>query len=505
MRVRDHIASNGISQIHTYGGGIDNQVNHWENLGFEEITEFSHGHHARAGGGNDVFNFQNLDNIASTVVGRLEDFDPTRDEIRLEGEVLDLNNLPDNVRIVEFNGAHNDAGSEPQQWLLIETSAGGHIFYALEGARIDMHGDGGSNGHAHENHFLMEHHLPDFQALTDVAYVNPVNVVPEGVEADGGLVINDVDRDAGDVMEILLGSDAGDAIAAGLNDDTVDGGDGNDVIWGGGGSDEISGGAGHDEMFGGTGNDYIVGATGADNLSGDAGNDTLISNTGIDTVFGGDGDDWISSGNGADVVDGGAGDDYAIGRSGADFIRGGDGSDSLYGSSGADTLRGGEGDDYLSGGSAWDVLYGNAGHDTLEGNFGSDVLNGGGAGDLLLGGTGDDTLNGERGADTLYGNQGRDVLDGGLGDDLLRGGTLTDEFHFRPGCGADTIEDFENTQDELHIDASLVGGMTDGREIVDNFASVQDGNIVFSLEDGGSITLLGQTDLGAIYDDIFVV
>ena len=550
MRVRVHTATNGISQIHTYGGGLENQVNHWENLGFETITEFSHGHHARAGGGSDTFNFVDIDNVRDTIVGRLEDFDPSRDEIRIEGLLLDLNNLPANVRVVAFNGAHNDPGTAPQPWLLIETPAGGHIFYALEGARIDMNGNGGSNGHQHEQHFLTLPHMPDFDTLPDIDFVDPVNVVPEGVTADGGLVINDVDTDEDEVLAVITGSAAGDAIGAGLNDDTVHGQQGNDVIWGGSGSDavfggegadslhggsgddllvggnqadngrsdagadlltggagsdEIRGGGGHDTLEGGDGHDRLVGDWGADYLAGDAGNDTLISNSGVDTVLGGAGDDWISSGNGADIIDGGRGDDYAIGRSGTDIIDGGAGNDSLFGSAGADTISGGSGNDYVSAGSAWDVVFGDSGHDTLEGNFGSDALSGEGGNDSLLGGTGDDTLSGGAGNDTLLGNQGRDILDGGAGDDLLRGGTLADEFHFDLGGGTDTIQDFENFQDELHIATGLVDGMTDGRDIVDTYASVVEGDTVFDFTDGTTLILEGQTDVAALYDNVFAV
>ena len=550
MRVRVHTATNGISQIHTYGGGLENQVNHWENLGFETITEFSHGHHARAGGGSDTFNFVDIDNVRDTIVGRLEDFDPSRDEIRIEGVLLDLNNLPANVRVVAFNGAHNDPGTAPQPWLLIETPAGGHIFYALEGARIDMNGNGGSNGHQHEQHFLTLPHMPDFDTLPDIDFVDPVNVVPEGVTADGGLVINDVDTDEDEVLAVITGSAAGDAIGAGLNDDTVHGQQGNDVIWGGSGSDavfggegadslhggsgddllvggnqadngrsdagadlltggagsdEIRGGGGHDTLEGGDGHDRLVGDWGADYLAGDAGNDTLISNSGVDTVLGGAGDDWISSGNGADIIDGGEGDDFAIGRTGTDSINGGAGNDSLYGSAGIDTITGGTGDDYVSAGSAWDLVFGNSGNDTLEGNFGSDFVSGGEGNDSILGGTGDDTLAGGDGSDTILGNQGRDVIDGGTGNDLLRGGTLADEFHFGVNGGTDTIQDFENFQDALHLDASLVGGRTDGQDIVDTYATVVGSDTVFTLDDGTTIILEGETDLTLLYDNVFVV
>ncbi|WP_166507190.1 hypothetical protein [Frigidibacter mobilis] len=85
MATRTYTATNGLGQIHTYGGGLKNQTNHWDNLAFGPIKDFSHGHHARSGGGYDTFNFTGLDRVSGTVVGRLEDFDPSRDQIRIEG------------------------------------------------------------------------------------------------------------------------------------------------------------------------------------------------------------------------------------------------------------------------------------------------------------------------------------------------------------------------------------------------------------------------------------
>ena len=268
MITRTHVAKNGTSQIHFYSGGFDRATDHWDNLAFAPIIEFSHGHHARSGGGNDTFNFQNINNVANVIVGRLEDFDPSRDEIRIEGDFLDFGNLPSNVRIVEFNGAHHEKGSHPQQWLLIATAAGGHIFYALEGARIDMNGHGGSNSGSHEHHFILESQLPDFSTLKDVIYTNPDNIVPDGFSSLTGVTINDIDVDAADVMSPIIGSAGDDLIAAGLNDDLVHGFAGHDRIWGGSGNDTIYGNEGNDIIYGNEGNDILSGGSGADSFCG---------------------------------------------------------------------------------------------------------------------------------------------------------------------------------------------------------------------------------------------
>lgn len=351
------IATNGRGQHHDdpvydahvwqtgeYGGAI---VNHIRSLSFESITSYSYGHHIRSGDGNDTFNFVNLSNVQDTVVGRLEDFDPTRDTIQIEGVTLDFNNLPPNVRIVRYNGDHNDPNALPQQWLLIDTG-GGHIFYALEGARFDKNGDGGSNSGNHESHFIET--APNFSSLPDVQYVNPFNFIPAGFAPQGGVVINDYkvggnpiewgDWTSEDVNTPITGTEEGDLIAGGLNDDIIHAGGGNDRVWGGDGNDLIHG---------------------------DAGNDTLWGNAGNDTIFGGAGNDHMNGGAGDDLLWGGAGHDNLIGGGGNDRLYGQGGNDSLDGGYGNDTLVGGMGNDTLTGGVGADVF-------VFSGDFGNDVI-----------------------------------------------------------------------------------------------------------------------------------
>lgn len=365
MKIRNFVATDGLAQIHTFAGGVDNPRDHWDNLGFDQISKFSHGHHARAGGGADTFNFENIANVADTIVGRLEDFDPTRDEIRIEGELLDLHDLPAHVRVVAFNGAHNDAGADPQFWLLIATPAGGHIFYALEGARIDMDRNGGANSHTHESHFILEHAVPDFDSLPDTVYVNPTDYVPAGRDPDGGDIINDTDVVASDVTEVIIGTGYGDLIAAGLNDDTVDGQGGNDVIWGGTGADVVHGGQGQDELWGNAGHDR---------LSGDEGNDVLIGGAGADALDGGAGIDVSSyvSANGAVRVDMSDGAANAGDAAGDVFYS----IENIEGSSFEDDLRGDSAANEIHGGRGHDRIMGRGGQDTLIGGSGNDFLNG---------------------------------------------------------------------------------------------------------------------------------
>ncbi|MCK0166813.1 hypothetical protein MWU52_04540 [Jannaschia sp. S6380] len=327
-------------QIHSYGGSGDDVTN----MSFHNILSFSHGHHSRGGSGHDVFNFQSLDEVNDVVVGRIEDFDPSEDELQIDGVELDLYELPENVHVVLHNGVHNDPGTVAQQWLLINTGSGS-VFYALEGARIDMDGDGLANFGDHEAHFLPN--APDFSSMTKVDFIDPKNFVPSDLIPDGGVTINDTDVDRDDVLEGIEGSADGDLIAAGLNDDFVDGNRGSDKIWGGSGNDSLNGSAGDDTIEGGTGNDVIRGGNDMDSISG------LL------------GDDVIRGNDGDDEIDGGSGNDFLRGGSGVDRLWGGEGSDELYGDAADDVLHGGSGNDQLRGG---------AGRDRLEGGSGADVF-----------------------------------------------------------------------------------------------------------------------------------
>lgn len=421
------VAQHGQGQIHVYAAGGSDVIN----LDFADaIDRFSHGHHARGDGdgsndrGRDTFNFMNTHNVShgNIVVGRLEDLD-SRDRVLLEGKEIDLANPPANVRIVAFNGAHNDVGATPQQWILITTSTGGHIFYALEGARVDMTGDGGANGGNTEKHYIHEAELPDFERLRDVAYTDPQNYVPAGFSVQGGLIINDDDENVEDVRAQITGSGQEDLIAAGLNDDTVLARGGDDYVWGGSGHDTILGQNGDDTVLGGTGRDRIIGGKGNDRLHGGADND---------------------------VLGGWGGDDLQYGEAG---------NDRLYGQQGNDTLDGG------------------AGNDRLFGATDDDVLHGGGGADRIFGGEGSDLLSGGEGADTLTGGLGADVFefkDGDLVDWDDLGGSWTEKSH-----KVDLVTDFLIGTDVIVFDAfSAVAGLVD----LQAWKTTLDGNVHFTLQ-----------------------
>ena len=115
-------------------------------------------------------------------------------------------------------------------------------------------------------------------------------------------------------------------------------------------------------------------------------------------------------------------------------IRGTDDADRIGGTADADTIYGYGGDDFI---------YAQFGDDTLYGGTGNDVLHGSGGSDTLYGGAGDDTLDGGAGLDTLYGGEGDDEF--ALDIHGLLQGHITDDSH------ADTLKDFGNGNDKIHI------------------------------------------------------
>lgn len=472
MILMDAFGGTQLSQIHGYAGDGDDYLE----LSFSPISSFSEGHHVRGdipsandygtwGGSlfSDTFNFTNTQNVGSDiVVGRIEDFDFSRDTIELNGAELDWSNLPSNVRLIRFNGEYNDHADDPQLWLHIENASGGHILYALEGARVDMTGNGGSKDTSDEDspgyweqerHFVHKREaletdtggantgaVRDWDAIlsgiADAQFVDPVNFVPLWYQTQfsANTAYNDLDAVQSDVWTdskiLMTNSDEG--IAGGLNDDWIEANGGNDHVWGG---------SGHDRVYGGGGSDYVEGNSGNDELYGD---------------------------NGADTIKGGLGDDYAFGGDGNDTISGGDGNDELIGGTGSDTINGDDGNDVIKGWAGNDTLWGSAGNDTLRGNAGDDTLGGGQDNDWLSGGGGADTLRGGGGKDFIWGGEDRDDM---WGDYTGGGGTAVDTFHFRAGdmidlaasgwnsAVLDVIHDFNIGQDKIEFHSDL--GLSD--------------------------------------------
>ncbi|MGY4329402.1 VCBS repeat-containing protein [Bradyrhizobium sp. LB7.2] len=109
-----------------------------------------------------------------------------------------------------------------------------------------------------------------------------------------------------------------------------------------------------------------------------------------------------------------------------------------------------------------------------------------GSNNILWGGNGKNVLDGSAGHDLLYGGNGPDVLIGGKGD-ILAGGKGPDQFVFRPDFGANTILDFDVTNDRLQFDNSVFESV---RSILDHTTNTAVGALI---SDGheDSILLLG--------------
>jgi len=343
-----------------------------------------------------------------------------------------------------------------------------------------------------------------------------------------------------------------DTITTGDGNDALNGRAGNDVLNGAGGSDEITGGKGNDTLYGGVesdtieggnGNDWLFGEAGYDVLYGDNGNDRIFGGIDADVIEGGDGNDRLFGGLGDDFIVGGAGDDRIFGGNGADFIIAADGGDVVDTGNGNDqvetafdaikTLEGGDGRDMLMAfyeGTVTDKLTFNLGTgnfrstdaniaDSTATNFEDFVFNGeidtkiigtegrneiigGFADDVLLGMNGMDTLMGDEGNDTLFGNAKADVLDGGGDDDTMTGGFGADTFVFSGGF--DTITDFSNDVDTIHIRSHLVAEGTTAADLIGD-ATVIGGNTIITVDGGDTLTIEGLTDTSLLSDDLVLI
>ncbi|MBJ3764351.1 hypothetical protein ILP92_16540 [Maribius pontilimi] len=439
-------------QVHIFGGDGDDRLildltkasGPQSLLASDPVQDASigrHGHHVFGGSGADTFEFRDLDEAENKVIGRIDDFDASRDTISIDGQVVDLTDPPANVRIVGYQG---------QQWILIDDK----ILYALEGARLETEEE-------EEVHFI---HWPEewkngVPASADEIWIDQVNFVPFAIYSDridtmnhvtctgldirgsaeadyfysnksGGSseVINGYAGDdvihASTGHDTVFGGKGNDAIAGGLDDDRLFGNDGDDSLWGGSENDLLNGGEGSDSRWGGTGNDLLLGGNG---------NDVLMGGSGRETIWAGSGSDTLRGGVGNDRIGGGTENDLLLGGNGTDVLLGGSGRDRLWAGSGSDTLRGGGGDDRLGGGGGNDVLHGGTGQDRLWAGSGSETLPGGSGDDRLGGGGGNDLIDGDSGSDTLIGGSGQDVF----------------VFKIFGATDRDVVKDFDDDRDML--------------------------------------------------------
>ena len=257
----------------------------------------------------------------------------------------------------------------------------------------------------------------------------------------------------------VVGTSAGETLAAGASSTLLQGLGGNDTLNGSKDSDTLDGGTGSDSLVGGNGNDtYIVDST----------KDVIAD-------IGGD-DDRVQASISIDLnaaayfaiehvtLTGTA----ALNATGTDsennLLIGNAGANILDGKGGDDTLAGGAGNDTYTADSPSDVVIENPGEGTDQVNaaggftLGADIENltltgsaniGGEGNDLankITGNTGDNQLLGGGGNDTLTDNGGNDFLEGGTGADSMSGGI------------GDDIYSVDSTADKV-VESSASGGV----------------------------------------------
>lgn len=248
----------------------------------------------------------------------------------------------------------------------------------------------------------------------------------------------------------------------------------NDTIFGDNNANRLDGLAGNDGIDGDPGNDTISGGAGTNTLEGNTGIDTLViqgtitsktrlspSRIRVRGSFNGFAFDHTAS-NFEQVLENDVLKSVAffMGETANNTVQQTQIAESpveaaINGFISGLTLNGTAGANTLNGAAGHDDIAGFAGNDTLNGNAGEDFMNGG---------DGVDTINGGNDNDTLDGGAQNDTLNGGLGSDKMTGGANNDIFVFSTALAgnADTITDYNVSQDTIHISRSLVGNLPAG-------------------------------------------
>lgn len=245
-----------------------------------------------------------------------------------------------------------------------------------------------------------------------------------------------------------------------------------------------------EDAEGGSGNDTLVGNRLNNKLDGKGGNDVMIGGRGNDTYRVNSSQDVVTEANnaGTDVV---TSSNISLDLTGYDNVENarllGSSNRNITGSGENNTLTGNNGKNTISGGDGRDVIEGGLGKDKLNGQNGADVLKGGNGRDIIKGGTGKDRIEGQRQDDVLVGNGG------------------ADKFIFRGRIDSDTIKDFRAGQDELHLSEKLWTGTLSKQAVINRFAEVVNGDVVFDFGGGQMITLDGVSTTNGLASDILLL
>ncbi|MCB9994305.1 MAG: hypothetical protein H6873_11695 [Hyphomicrobiaceae bacterium] len=299
---------------------------------------------------------------------------------------------------------------------------------------------------------------------------------------------------------------------------------GGGTYFGFGGNDLINNGPpdGYGKLYGQGGNDTIITYGYGAKAYGGSGNDT-IRNVGmlISTMDGGSGVDLFDlAGNfsglnftlnmatGISNIGTVRNFENVLGENSAsrsDNIRGTGGANIIDGRQGADILRGMNGNDQLFGGDQNDKLFGGNDNDQLFGGNNKDTLRGENGNDSLFGEAGADTLLGGNNNDILRGGDGNDLLDGGKGNDDLNGGANADRFKYGKNYDRDLVRKFQDNVDTLLIDNNLWKGNLSVLQVLQKFAHVAHGDVVFNFGHGDIFTVDGVNNVNKLLNDVTIV
>jgi Ca2+-binding RTX toxin-like protein len=216
---------------------------------------------------------------------------------------------------------------------------------------------------------------------------------------------------------------------------------------------------------------------------------------GVEQVFAGDGDDTIYTYGSVDLILGERGNDYIESGAGNDIVRGGRGADNILAGAGRDNVSGGRGSDTAILGAGNDTYF----ETDKPGKSGSD---------RVFGALGNDKIRTGSSADVIKGGPGRDIINGGSGNDQLTGGPGADTFVFGKNFGKDKIFDFGTGGDILKFDDAIWSadhGTLNQVQLISQFATVSDGNVVFDFGGGDRLTLIGVASTIGLSDDIIII
>jgi prophage tail gpP-like protein len=69
----------------------------------------------------------------------------------------------------------------------------------------------------------------------------------------------------------------------------------------------------------------------------------------------------------------------------------------------------------------------------------------------------------------------------------------------------DVFQDFQDDIDTIRLHASLVAPGETVQDVIDNYATVANGNVVLTFDGGNVLTINGLTNASALVDDMILV